>query len=314
VDQRPVVLLQSGGVCFCSFHVARCSHQRVRNGPAAAAGLLSLASDAAPGHRAGGGYVPCSRRCVRSGGQPRQQARHFVRARQRPRPGSVYVLRSRQRVRKGPAATAGLLSLTSDAAPGHRAAGVTGSAPVSACEQGPAASAGLAPLTSVAAPFTWMWVRTARPSARAKGASSASRPFTSCERRRARPSGRWRLRAGPPSVHTKRDSSFSRPDFSYERCSALVPDVSTCSAAVSSFVYSGSGLAPPISVADLGGGGFVIRSPRIGYQPALAVWWGRHPYSCQHVCIECRCRQASDGWWNLGLRGVAACGIRRAVK
>jgi len=275
---------------------------------AAAAGLIPLASVAAPGLPAGCGSVPCSRQSVRrrasSVSRPDiSHERGIVLAPDvftyraavgacemgQQRRQAAYLLRAMQR------------QATVQVVAAWRAA-------VSACEKGPAASAGLTPLTGVAAPLTRMWVRTARPSARAKGASSDSRPFISCERCRARPSGRGWLRTVPPSVRTKRGSSVSRPDFSYERCSAFVPDVSTYGAAVSSFVYSGSCLAPPISVADHGGGCFVIRFPRIWYQPALSVWWRRHPYSCQHVCIECGCRQASGGWWVFACAGMPLVG------
>jgi len=131
-------------------------------------------------------------------GQQRQQASHLVRALQR------------QAI--GPAVVA------------CRAA-------VSEHEKGPAASADLTFRTSDAAPPCRMRIRTAQPSARAKGASSDSRPRTSCERCSARLPCRLWLRAAQPSVRKKRASSVSRPDISYERGSAIVPEVSTYRAA-----------------------------------------------------------------------------------
>jgi len=38
--------------------------------------------------------------------------------------------------------------------------------------------------------------------------------------------------------------------------------------------------------------------------PVPAFLRRRHPYSCQLVCIECGCRQASGGWCFLGLAAV----------
>jgi len=69
--------------------LVRCSRQGVRKGPAGPAGLTAPTGDAAPGHRAEGGYG----------------------------------LGSRQRVRKGPAVSAGLTSFTGGVAPGHRPGG-----------------------------------------------------------------------------------------------------------------------------------------------------------------------------------------------
>ena len=68
---------------WCRRGFAKRLRRRVRKGPAATAGLTSLTCDAAPCHRAEGGYLQCCR----------------------------------QRVRKGAAAPAGLASLLCEAAP-----------------------------------------------------------------------------------------------------------------------------------------------------------------------------------------------------
>ena len=100
-------------------YLVRCGGQRWRRGPAASAGLASLASDAMRRHRVGCYHVLC-------GGQ---------------------------RVRRGPAASAGLTFLASDAMQRHRAQGLAvqwASHPLQTRWRQadvPGASPGLAPLT-----------------------------------------------------------------------------------------------------------------------------------------------------------------------
>ena len=184
-------LARCGGVSPSSFHGARRSRQRVRNGSAATAGLMSLTSEAAPVHRAGGGYVPCSRRCVRSGASSVSRPDTFyergsaigpevstcgaaggARERGKPRQQASSILRAWLRQSILPVVVM------------FRAA-------VRAYEEGPAASVGLTFLTSEAAFSSRMWLRTAQQSARAKLASIDSRPHTSYERRCAGPPCRW---------------------------------------------------------------------------------------------------------------------------
>jgi len=124
-----------------------------REGPAVPAGFISPMGAAAPGHRTGCDHARGIHRFVREGGS-RASRTHVSFERCHAMTACRICSRagSPQGVREGAAVPAGLIPLTSVAAPGHRAGCDHARCSHHCVREGAAVLAGLIPLTSGAAP------------------------------------------------------------------------------------------------------------------------------------------------------------------